>query len=139
MIGLQEYNDRKKEGQEKIYYLLTSKRKYAEESPYTEMFKKKGVELLYLYDTVDEFVVNHLKQFQGVDLVAADSAEAAEDPLLQQDRSGENALEGALSEVEAEDLAGYIRSTLGELVKQVDVSRRLDKYPAIGKDKAVTD
>ncbi|KAL1931286.1 hypothetical protein VTP01DRAFT_10423 [Rhizomucor pusillus] len=131
MIGLQEYNDRKKEGQEKIYYLLTSKRKYAEESPYTEMFKKKGVELLYLYDTVDEFVVNHLKQFQGVDLVAADSAEAAEDPLLQQDRSGENALEGALSEVEAEDLAGYIRSTLGELVKQVDVSRRLDKYPAI--------
>ncbi|CAO3641041.1 unnamed protein product [Cunninghamella blakesleeana] len=135
MVSLEDYNNRKKEKQEAIYYLLTPKRQYAEESPYTEMFKKKGVELLYLYDTVDEFVVNHLSEFQGIKLVAADSPEAASDPLLQQDRpSPENAADGVayLSESDAKDLAKWIETTLGsDSVKQVDISRRLDKFPAI--------
>lgn len=134
MIGLNEYVDRKQEGQNRIYYLLTPKRKYAEESPYTEMFKKKGVELLYLYETVDEFVVNHLKEFQGVELIAADSPEAATDPLLQQERDSPDSNTASLSESDAKELAKWIEQTLGsDIVKQVDVSRRLEKFPAIGK------
>ncbi|KAI8343130.1 Hsp90 protein-domain-containing protein [Chlamydoabsidia padenii] len=133
LTSLEDYNGRKLEKQEAIYYLLTPKRRYAEESPYTEMFKKKGVELLYLYDTVDEFVVNHLSEFQGIKLVAADSPEAAADPLLQQDRP--SSTEGGaalLSEQDAKDLAKWIETTLGtDAVKQVDVSRRLEKFPAI--------
>ncbi|KAK4521415.1 uncharacterized protein ATC70_012030 [Mucor velutinosus] len=130
MISLEDYAKRSKEGQKRIYYLLTPKRKYAEESPYTEMFKKNGVELLYLYETVDEFVVNHLKEFQGYDLVSADSPEAASDPLLQQARDD---TEGhALTDSDAKDLAKWIETTLGdEVVKGVDVSRRLASFPAI--------
>lgn len=136
LTSLEDYNGRKLENQESIYYLLTPKRRYAEESPYTEMFKKKGVELLYLYDTVDEFVVNHLSEFQGIKLVAADSPEAAADPLLQQDRpsAAEDGGAALLSEDDAKALAKWMETTLGtEAVKQVDVSRRLDKFPAIGK------
>lgn len=129
MISLEDYAARSKEGQKRIYYLLTPKRKYAEESPYTEMFKKKDVELLYLYETVDEFVVNHLKEFQGYDLVSADSPEAASDPLLQMDRDTDSA---ALSDSDAKDLAKWIENSLGdEVVKGVDVSRRLASFPAI--------
>lgn len=131
MISLEDYAARSQEGQKRIYYLLTPKRKYAEESPYTEMFKKKGVELLYLYDTVDEFVVNHLKEFQGFDLISADSPEAAKDPLLQMERDANSQ---ALSDAEAQDLAKWIETSLGdEVVKGVDVSRRLNSFPAIGK------
>lgn len=131
MISLEEYAKRAKDGQKRIYYLLTPKRKYAEESPYSEMFKKNGVELLYLYDTVDEFVVNHLKEFQGYDLISADSPEAAKDPLLQDNKGAD---EKALSEQDAKDLAQWIEKTLGdEVVRGVDVSRRLNTYPAIGK------
>ncbi|KAI9274184.1 ribosomal protein S5 domain 2-type protein [Sporodiniella umbellata] len=129
MVSLEQYAERAKEGQKRIYYLLTPKRKYAEESPYTEMFKKNGVELLYLYDTVDEFVVNHLKEFQGYDLISADSPEAAKDPLLQGVKGDDNT---ALSENDAKDLAQWIEKTLGdEVVRGVDVSRRLNTYPAI--------
>ncbi|KAG1450005.1 hypothetical protein G6F56_008475 [Rhizopus delemar] len=129
MISLEEYAKRAKDGQKRIYYLLTPKRKYAEESPYSEMFKKNGVELLYLYDTVDEFVVNHLKEFQGYDLISADSPEAAKDPLLQDNKGAD---EKALSEQDAKDLAQWIEKTLGdEVVRGVDVSRRLNTYPAI--------
>ncbi|CEP15688.1 hypothetical protein [Parasitella parasitica] len=130
MISLEDYANRSKEGQKRIYYLLTPKRKYAEESPYTEMFKKNGVELLYLYETVDEFVVNHLKEFQGYDLVSADSPEAASDPLLQRARNDSQGR--ALTDEEATDLAKWIETTLGdEVVKGVDVSRRLASFPAI--------
>ncbi|CAO3637340.1 unnamed protein product [Mucor hiemalis] len=129
MISLEDYAARSKDGQKRIYYLLTPKRKYAEESPYTEMFKKKDVELLYLYETVDEFVVNHLKEFQGYDLVSADSPEAASDPLLQMDREADGQ---SLSDKDAKDLAKWIEESLGdEVVKGVDVSRRLASFPAI--------
>ncbi|ORZ17387.1 Hsp90 protein-domain-containing protein [Absidia repens] len=135
LTSLEDYNGRKLEKQEAIYYLLTPKRRYAEESPYTEMFKKKGVELLYLYDTVDEFVVNHLSEFQGIKLVAADSPEAAADPLLQQERPSSADVAGGgplLNEDDAKKLAKWMETTLGTAsVKQVDISRRLDKFPAI--------
>ncbi|CAO3587161.1 unnamed protein product [Absidia cylindrospora] len=135
LTSLEDYNSRKLEKQEAIYYLLTPKRRYAEESPYTEMFKKKGVELLYLYDTVDEFVVNHLSEFQGIKLVAADSPEAAADPLLQQERPSSADIAGGgplLNEEDAKQLAKWMETTLGTAsVKQVDISRRLDKFPAI--------
>ncbi|KAG0172350.1 hypothetical protein DFQ29_008418, partial [Apophysomyces sp. BC1021] len=133
MISLQEYADRKKEDQKRIYYLLTPKRQYAESSPYAEMFQKKGVELLYLYDSIDEFVVSHLKEFEGIEMVAADSAEAASDPLLQQERTG--ATNEMLSEDQANELANWVQETLGKhTVKRVDVSRRLDKFPAMVLD-----
>ncbi|KAI9471031.1 MAG: Hsp90 protein-domain-containing protein [Benjaminiella poitrasii] len=129
MISLDEYASRSKEEQKRIYYLLTPKRKYAEESPYTEMFKKNDIELLYLYETVDEFVVNHLKEFQGYDLVSADSPEAASDPILQNHPKDDTI---SLSDSEANDLAKWIESTLSdEVVKGVGVSRRLSTFPAI--------
>ncbi|KAI7902407.1 Hsp90 protein-domain-containing protein [Cokeromyces recurvatus] len=129
MISLDDYAKRSKEGQKRIYYLLTPKRKYAEESPYTEMFKKNGVELLYLYETVDEFVVNHLKEFQGYDLVSADSPKAAADPILQNHHDDQSDI---LSDNDAQDLAKWVKNTLGdEVVKGVDISRRLSSFPAI--------
>ncbi|KAI8069792.1 Hsp90 protein-domain-containing protein [Gilbertella persicaria] len=129
MISLEDYASRSQKGQKRIYYLLTPKRKYAEESPYTEMFKKNNVELLYLYETVDEFVVNHLKEFQGYELVSADSPEAASDPLLQIGREDSSA---SLSDTDAKDLAQWIEKSLGrDVVKGVNVSRRLATFPAI--------
>ncbi|KAF7721004.1 TNF receptor-associated protein 1, mitochondrial [Apophysomyces ossiformis] len=133
LVSLQEYVDRKKEDQKRIYYLLTPKRQYAESSPYAEMFQKKSIELLYLYDSIDEFVVSHLKEFEGVEMVAADSAEAASDPLLQYER--DESTTNLLSDNEAKELAQWVQNTLGKsTVKQVDISRRLDKFPAMGRE-----
>ncbi|KAI7862040.1 ribosomal protein S5 domain 2-type protein [Spinellus fusiger] len=132
MTSLKDYTDRMKEGQKSIYYLLTTKRKYAEDSPYSEMFKKNGVELLYMYDTVDEFVVNHLSKFQKLNLVSADSPEAASDPLLQRASSTDVSDGTALSETEAKTLAEWVEISLGpSVVKKVDVSHRLEKFPAV--------
>ncbi|RUS31752.1 Hsp90 protein-domain-containing protein [Jimgerdemannia flammicorona] len=136
LIGLKEYVERKKEGQERIYYLLTPKRKFAEESPYLEAFRKKDIEVLYLYDTVDEFVVDHLREHQRMQLVSIDSNEAATDPLLYDTEASDSASATALTDQQAKELADWIQQTLGpQVVKQVDISRRLVSYPAIITDR----
>ncbi|KAI8975270.1 Hsp90 protein-domain-containing protein [Mycotypha africana] len=131
MISLDDYvNRRKNKDQKRIYYLLTPKRRYAEESPYTEIFTKKDIEVLYLYETVDEFVVNHLKTFQDYDFVAVDSPEAASDPLLVKASSEQQ--NDDLSDIDANDLALWIQNSLGpSVVKGVNVSRRLSSFPAV--------
>ena len=54
-----------KEGQDAIYYITADSFAAAQNSPHLEIFRKKGVEVLLLYDRVDEWVVSHLTEFDG--------------------------------------------------------------------------
>ena len=51
--------------QDKIYYLVTPKRSFAESSPYFEAFKKKDLEVLFLYNPIDDFLMGQLGEFKG--------------------------------------------------------------------------
>lgn len=76
--------------------------------------------------------MNSLQVYQGMKLISIDSTEAAADPLLN-DVISTTGL-SALTEEQASELAGWIQQTLGpDVVKQVNVSKRLVSYPAIGK------
>jgi len=68
--GLQDYVIGMKEGQKDIYYITAENRKAAENSPHLEVFRKKGVEVLYLTDPIDEWVTQSLTEFDGKKLVA---------------------------------------------------------------------
>ncbi|KAL1917225.1 uncharacterized protein VTP21DRAFT_4881 [Calcarisporiella thermophila] len=133
LSGLKDYVERMKEGQKSIYYLCTSARKFAEESAYLEKFKEKGVEVLFLYDNVDEFVVNHLRDFNGHKLVSIDS-DISQDEFMNAASESNKGAEG-LSEEQGQELAEWLQNTLGkEAVKKVTVSRRLVTHPAIVTD-----
>ena len=60
MISLDEYVERMREGQDKIYYINGPSREAIENGPYIEMFKKRGVEIFYTLEPIDDFVMNHL-------------------------------------------------------------------------------
>ncbi|KAI7817266.1 heat shock protein 90 [Gamsiella multidivaricata] len=139
VFSLKEYIDRMKEGQENIYYSCVPKRKFAEESPYFEEFKEKGVEVLFLYDTVDEFVVNNLRQVGQHKLVSIDAADI-KDTVFDNDSksdsndsnaSKEEALSKEEAKLEAENIADWFRQTLGMQVRKVDVSKRHMSHPAV--------
>ncbi|KAI1320097.1 TNF receptor-associated protein 1, mitochondrial [Mortierella claussenii] len=140
VYSLKEYIDRMKEGQENIYYTCVPKRKFAEESPYFEEFKEKGIEVLFLYDTVDEFVVNNLRQVGQHKLVSIDAADI-QDSVLQSPSKDEQSKDGKTSEeelltkeeakMEAENIADWFRQTLGMQVRKVDVSKRHMSHPAV--------
>ncbi len=63
IISLEEYVSRMPEGQREIYYLCVPGRQHAESSPYYEGFKAKGWEVLFLYSTLDDFVMTNLGEY----------------------------------------------------------------------------
>jgi molecular chaperone HtpG len=111
------------EGQTEIYYLMAPNREAAEASPYYEVFREKKYEVLFLYAPHDEFVMDHLREFDKKRLVAAEKA----DVKLDKEASG-------LSEEEARLLANFIKERLGDRVNEVKTSKRLVGSPAVVVD-----
>jgi TNF receptor-associated protein 1 len=131
MISLQEYLDRKPESQNAIYYLCTPSREIALESPYYELFKKHNIEVLFLYDSVDEFVMNHLHNFKNVKLISIDSEEAVEAVSNVSDADSDTKY---LTDAQAQELADWMLKALGTTVKTVKPSKRLVSHPAVVVD-----
>lgn len=121
---LADYVSRMKDEQEEIFYVMAPSRASAEASPYNEVFKARGLEMLYLTDPWDEFVMEHLNEFDGKKLKSAEKADLEVD---EKDREAK----GGLKSDDARLLANWIKETLGDRVKDVVVSKRLVDSPAV--------
>ena len=65
VCSLDDYISRCTPEQKNVYYLVAPNREACERSPYYETFKKHGVEVLFLYNTIDDFVMSNIKEFGG--------------------------------------------------------------------------
>lgn len=74
LISLDTYVDRMRDKQDEIYYLHAASRKMAEASPYYEAFKKKGLEVIFVYTMADEVVLQNVVDFREKRLVSIESA-----------------------------------------------------------------
>jgi molecular chaperone HtpG len=125
LTSLADYVKRMPADQKNIYCLLTPNRAAAEASPYFEVFRERKFEVLFLYDPWDEFVIEHLREFDGKPIQMAEKAE------LNLDSTPKT---GALSDDAAKALAQWIKQTLGTKVGEVRISRRLVDSPAVVVD-----
>lgn len=123
--SFEDYASRMKDDQKEIYYLYAPSREDIEAGPYYELFKAKNIELLYLYEPIDEFVMNAIKKFDDKDLVSADNSDINLGDITP-DKGNE-----VLSDEDAKGLCEWIKENLGEKVKEVGVSKRLVDSPAI--------
>jgi molecular chaperone HtpG len=119
--SLVDYVNRMPPEQKEIYVLLASNRAAAEASAYFEVFRERKWEVLFLYDPWDEFVMEHLREFDGKPLRLAEKA----------DLNLVSKKEGALSEEAAQALGKWLKDILGDKVGAVRVSRRLVESPAV--------
>jgi molecular chaperone HtpG len=115
--SLDDYVSRMQDKQDKIYYVVAENFNTAKKSPHLEVFRKKGIEVLLLSDRVDDWLMNHLrefggKQFQDVARGALEiSGESEEDKAAQEKLAQESeALVGRLSKV-LEDRVSEVRAT----------------------------
>ncbi|HEB69987.1 MAG TPA: molecular chaperone HtpG [Desulfobulbus sp.] len=132
MISLDEYVGRMKEGQEEIYYINGPSRTAIEYGPYVEMFKKRGVEIIYTLEPIDDFVLNHLGEYDGKKLVSADRAdlrlpEAGDDADKENNKEQGEKLEAA----QVAELCSFMKEVLGDRIKEVKSSDRLVDSPAM--------
>jgi molecular chaperone HtpG len=75
---LAKYIEAMPEDQKEIYYLIGDSREQIEHSPYLEVFRGKGQDVLLLTDPIDEFVASSLREFKGKTLRAVDRGELEE-------------------------------------------------------------
>jgi molecular chaperone HtpG len=125
-VSLQDYIDRMKDGQEKIYYVTAETFNAAKNSPHLEVFRKKGIEVLLLSDRVDEWVVSHLTEFDGKELVSV--AKGGLDLGKLEDEAEKQEQEKEADEFK--ELVGKVKDSLGDRVKQVRITHRLTDSPA---------
>ena len=128
LTGLDDYLARAKDGQEEIYYLLAPNRDAVESGPYIEAFKARGLEVIYMYDAIDEYVIGSLPEYDGKKLVPIDRAdiELEDVPDPAEDEGEEKLDEGKKSE-----LVEWLKEKLGDKVGDVKESARLVDSPAM--------
>jgi len=115
LISLKQYVEAMPEGQSAIYYVTGVHRKAVEHSPHLEAFKKRGYDVLFLIDPIDEWFVKSVLEFDKKPLrsVAHGDIDLGPEP------------EEAPKAETVDDAVKAVKETLGDRVKDVRASKRL--------------
>ncbi|PCM46162.1 molecular chaperone HtpG [Marinobacter sp. ANT_B65] len=125
-VSLDQYIERMKEGQSKIYYITAESFMAAKSSPHLEVFRKKGIEVLILSDRIDEWMMGYLNEYDGKQFqdVARGDLDLGEVETEEDKKHKEEAAE------EHKDLLERIKTALTDRVQDVRVTNRLTDSPA---------
>ena len=131
LTSLADYVTRARDGQKAIYHLSGPSRAALDLNPHLEIFRSKGLEVLYLYEPVDEFIMDSIGTYQDLPLKSAELADAAElDPF---EGTAETPKAPELTPEEAGSLDDFLKAVqeiLGDRVTDVRVSTRLTQSPS---------
>merc|ERR1711865_1092671 len=125
LTSLDDYVGRMTDTQPGIYYITGESKRSVETSPFLEKLKKKGYEVLYMVDPIDEYAVQQLKEFEGKKLLSA-SKEGLD---LADDEDEKKAFEEA--KTKTEPLCKLMKEVLGDKVEKVVTSNRLSDSPCV--------
>ncbi len=134
LTSLDEYMARAPEGQKTIWYVAAPNREAARLNPHMERFRRKGIEVLWLYEPVDEFVMDSLAKYKEWEFK---SVETAADDALNEFADKEQPKNEAAAPLSEDDSASFdalmekMKAILGEKVTDVRVSHRLADSPAV--------
>jgi len=125
MASLKEYVERMKSGQKNIYYITGESKQAVERSPFLETLNKKGFEVLFMVDPIDEYAVQQLKEFEGKKLVCA-TKEGLDLELSDDEKK-------AIEEEKAkyEGLCKKVKEILGDKVEKVMLGERIVDSPCV--------
>lgn len=125
-VSLDQYIERMKEGQSKIYFITADNFMAAKSSPHLEVFRKKGIEVLILSDRIDEWMTGYLTEYDSKQLqdVARGDLDLGEVETEEDKKHKEEAAE------EHKGLLERIKATLSDRVQEVRVTNRLTDSPA---------
>ena len=125
-VSLADYVARMPKGQDKIYYLVATSRQTAETSPYLEELKKKGIEVLLMWERIDEWLMGNLFEYEGKAFVSVTSSDLELGELAD---NKDEAKEKEAAE-KAKPLVERFKKALGDKVVDVRAATRLTDSPS---------
>ena len=123
--SLDEYISRMSDTQKNIYYIIGDSKEIVKDSPFSQKLNKKGYEVLYMYDPIDEYCTQQLKEYEGKKLVNI----TKEGLVLEQTEEEKNQYEEDVKNTEK--LLKLIKEVLDNKIIKVVVSSRLTDSPCI--------
>jgi len=123
--SLKEYVSRMKENQKSIYYITGESKQAVEKSPFLEGLKKKGLEVLYMTDPIDEYAVQQLKDYDDKKLVCA-TKEGLELEMTDDEKKAAEEEKAAF-----ESLCKKVKEILGDKIEKVVLSDRIVSSPCV--------
>lgn len=127
LVSLDEYLGRMKENQKAIYYLSGRTRADIESGPYLAPIVSRGIEVLYLLDPIDDFVMTSFGEYREKRMVSADAANIDLPP----EPAGEGRETAAAPDKEMQGFLAWMKDTIGDTVSEVRESTRQIERPAI--------
>ncbi|PQJ67459.1 molecular chaperone HtpG [Photobacterium angustum] len=126
-VSLADYVSRMKENQDKIYYLTADNFNAAKHSPHLEQFRAKGLEVILMYDRIDEYLMGHLPEFEGKQFQAITKSD------LDLSSFDDEEVKEKQKETEKEfaSVTERTKSYLGTRVKDVRATFKLHDTPAV--------
>ncbi len=122
--GLEEYVLRMKEGQKEIYYISGESRQAVENSPHLEVFKNKEIEVLYMIDPIDEWVVQSLTEFDGKKLANVTKGDLDLGDLSKEEKKQQKADQGKFK-----NFMKKFEDQMQDILKEVRITSRLKESP----------
>merc|ERR1712124_111597 len=123
MTSFKDYVARMKEEQKDIYYITGESKAAVEASPFIEQLKKRGLEVLFMTDPIDEYAVQQLKEYDGKKLMAVTKEG------LDLEKTEDEKKEFEEKKAACEGLCKLMKEVLGDKVEKVVVSERLSSSP----------
>jgi molecular chaperone HtpG len=125
LVSLKEYVNRMPEAQKDIYFVTGESKKTVEQSPFIEQAKRRGYEVIFMTDPIDEYCVQQLKEFDGKKLVSL-----TKDGIKFEKTEDEKKKEEELK-AQFEALCKLMKEVLGDKVEKVQLSDRLGESPCV--------
>merc|ERR1711881_67821 len=124
-ISLKDYIQRMKEGQKDIYYITGESRASVAQSPFIESLKKKGLEVLYLVDPIDEYMVQQMKDYDDKKLKSVTKEGLDIDETEDEKKKSEE------EKAKFEPLCKLMKDILGDKVEKVVIGKRIEESPCV--------
>jgi len=125
LSSFKEYVSRMKENQKDIYFITGESKKAVENSPFVEGIRKKGYEVIYMCDPIDEYAVQQLKEYDGHKLVSITKEGLTLDETEEEKKKAEQ------DKAANETLLKEVKDVLGDKVEKVTLSNRLSTSPCV--------
>merc|ERR1712060_669761 len=124
-ISLEEYVANMKDDQKNIYYISGEDKESLLKSPSVEKLLSKEIEIIFMTDSVDEYTVQHLTEFEGKRLI-----NASREGLKLEEGDKEKKREDKYKEL-FKPLLDYVKDSLGKKVEKVQISKHLVSSPVV--------